>query len=342
MSPLINTFNTDSDWGNCNFPQIDNVIYSDATTGLGNHQPCQKSCSSWGTCTQNVNTTSNIPLTTTNPSSSYWPQSSKMIQHNTTQGFQFNKKPCQEMNFPQSDTQVGNFNQNCSYQNSNSIQTSTMIQRHHPYRRGEIQSMSQTPVAAIRPTVQQHPNHHQQQQQINDHRSNYIYNNNNNNGRQLQQLQHTQHYQQHHGSIVNYQTPPPFQRQWQQQYSGSQNQYNNNYSQKQQVYNSKQQYQQQSTIHHHQQQQHQFEHQQHRNNINNYYDTHASMSIGAGTVAAAAGASSMLSTGFPDARPSIPCQGNQPWTYAYCYGYGPYSNQDPCQYTQVIDIEDFM
>lgn len=326
MSPLINTFNTDSDWGNCNFPQSDNVIYSDGTTGLGNHQPCQKSCSSWGTCTQNVNTN--------NPSSSYWPQSSKMIQHNPTQGFQFNKKPCQEMNFPQSDTQVGNFNQNCSYQNSNSIQTSTMIQRHHPYRRGEIQSMSQTPVAAIRPTVQQQqPNHHQQQQ-INDQRSNYIYNNNNNNnGRQLQQLQHTQHYQQHHGSIVNYQTPPPFQRQWQQQYSGSQNQYNNNYSQKQQ------QYQQQSTIHH---QQHQFEHQQHRNNINNYYDTHASMSIGAGTVAAAAGASSMLSTGFPDARPSIPCQGNQPWTYAYCYGYGPYSNQDPCQYTQVIDIEDFM
>ncbi|XP_061397203.1 protein similar-like, partial [Musca vetustissima] len=42
------------------------------------------------------------------------------------------------------------------------------------------------------------------------------------------------------------------------------------------------------------------------------------------------------------ARPSLPCQGNQPWTYAYCYGYGPYSNQEPCQYTQVIDIEDFM
>ncbi|XP_073816624.1 uncharacterized protein [Musca autumnalis] len=41
-------------------------------------------------------------------------------------------------------------------------------------------------------------------------------------------------------------------------------------------------------------------------------------------------------------RPSLPCQGNQPWTYAYCYGYGPYSNQEPCQYTQVIDIEDFM
>lgn len=39
---------------------------------------------------------------------------------------------------------------------------------------------------------------------------------------------------------------------------------------------------------------------------------------------------------------SIPCKGNQPWTYAYCYGYGPYSNQEPCKFTQVVDIEDFM
>ncbi|XP_037950951.1 protein similar [Teleopsis dalmanni] len=39
--------------------------------------------------------------------------------------------------------------------------------------------------------------------------------------------------------------------------------------------------------------------------------------------------------------PSAPCKGNQPWTYAYCYGYA-YNNQEPCQYTQFVDIEDFM
>lgn len=38
---------------------------------------------------------------------------------------------------------------------------------------------------------------------------------------------------------------------------------------------------------------------------------------------------------------SAPCQGNQPWTYAYCYGYAS-SSQEPCQFTQFVDIEDFM
>ncbi|XP_055850858.1 protein similar [Episyrphus balteatus] len=34
-----------------------------------------------------------------------------------------------------------------------------------------------------------------------------------------------------------------------------------------------------------------------------------------------------------------PCQNVQPWTYAYCYGY---VNQQPCQFTEFVDIEDFM
>jgi hypothetical protein len=34
-----------------------------------------------------------------------------------------------------------------------------------------------------------------------------------------------------------------------------------------------------------------------------------------------------------------PCQGSQPWDYGYCFGgYGA----EPCQYTNVVDIEDFM
>ncbi|ALC46251.1 CG31031 [Drosophila busckii] len=38
---------------------------------------------------------------------------------------------------------------------------------------------------------------------------------------------------------------------------------------------------------------------------------------------------------------SAPCRSNQPWSYDYCYGYAP-NNPEPCQFTQFVDIEDFM
>lgn len=51
---------------------------------------------------------------------------------------------------------------------------------------------------------------------------------------------------------------------------------------------------------------------------------------------------------LPYARPglqllniSVPCRGNQPWGYEQCYGYGA-SQPEPCQFTQFVDIEDFM
>ncbi|KRF99924.1 uncharacterized protein Dwil_GK27464 [Drosophila willistoni] len=31
----------------------------------------------------------------------------------------------------------------------------------------------------------------------------------------------------------------------------------------------------------------------------------------------------------------------KPWSYAYCYGYAP-SHPQPCQFSQFVDIEDFM
>lgn len=34
-----------------------------------------------------------------------------------------------------------------------------------------------------------------------------------------------------------------------------------------------------------------------------------------------------------------PCQGPQPWNYAYCYGY---YGEEPCPYVNVVDMEDFM
>lgn len=34
-----------------------------------------------------------------------------------------------------------------------------------------------------------------------------------------------------------------------------------------------------------------------------------------------------------------PCQGPQPWNFAQCYGY---YGEAPCQYADVVDIEDFM
>lgn len=34
-----------------------------------------------------------------------------------------------------------------------------------------------------------------------------------------------------------------------------------------------------------------------------------------------------------------PCQGPQPWNFAQCYGY---YGEAPCQYTNVVDMEDFM
>lgn len=34
-----------------------------------------------------------------------------------------------------------------------------------------------------------------------------------------------------------------------------------------------------------------------------------------------------------------PCHGPQPWNYAYCYGY---YGEEPCQFSNVIDMEDFM
>lgn len=35
-----------------------------------------------------------------------------------------------------------------------------------------------------------------------------------------------------------------------------------------------------------------------------------------------------------------PCQGPQPWNFAHCYGY--YGDSVPCQFSNVIDMEDFM
>lgn len=34
-----------------------------------------------------------------------------------------------------------------------------------------------------------------------------------------------------------------------------------------------------------------------------------------------------------------PCQGPQPWSYAHCYGF---YGDPPCQYVDIIDMEDFM
>lgn len=34
-----------------------------------------------------------------------------------------------------------------------------------------------------------------------------------------------------------------------------------------------------------------------------------------------------------------PCQGPQPWNYAYCYGS---YDEAPCQFSNVVDMEDFM
>lgn len=44
---------------------------------------------------------------------------------------------------------------------------------------------------------------------------------------------------------------------------------------------------------------------------------------------------------YPVANPTFYplCQGSQPWNYAHCYGY---SGEDPCQFTNVVDMEDFM
>lgn len=53
-------------------------------------------------------------------------------------------------------------------------------------------------------------------------------------------------------------------------------------------------------------------------------------------------------TGIPYMRPRMsllnldtPCRGSQPWGYEYCYGYAP-THPEPCQYSQFVDIEDFM
>lgn len=35
-----------------------------------------------------------------------------------------------------------------------------------------------------------------------------------------------------------------------------------------------------------------------------------------------------------------PCLGPQPWDYGYCYGY--YGDGTPCQFSGVVDMEDFM
>jgi hypothetical protein len=35
-----------------------------------------------------------------------------------------------------------------------------------------------------------------------------------------------------------------------------------------------------------------------------------------------------------------PCKGPQPWNYAQCYGY--YGGEAPCQFANVVDMEDFM
>lgn len=38
-----------------------------------------------------------------------------------------------------------------------------------------------------------------------------------------------------------------------------------------------------------------------------------------------------------------PCQSVSPWNYSLCYGfYGQQQSSNPCQFTQFIDIEDFM
>lgn len=45
--------------------------------------------------------------------------------------------------------------------------------------------------------------------------------------------------------------------------------------------------------------------------------------------------------GLPLLNLPVPCRGNQPWGYEHCYGYGP-SQPEPCQFSQFVDIEDFM
>lgn len=42
---------------------------------------------------------------------------------------------------------------------------------------------------------------------------------------------------------------------------------------------------------------------------------------------------------FPEVPSYPPCQGPQPWNYAYCYGY---YGEAPCQFVDVVDMEDFM
>lgn len=59
--------------------------------------------------------------------------------------------------------------------------------------------------------------------------------------------------------------------------------------------------------------------------------------------------------GFPNVANSVaagqlyanpayaPCQTVNPWNYSLCYGYyGQHQPPNPCQFTQFIDIEDFM
>lgn len=38
---------------------------------------------------------------------------------------------------------------------------------------------------------------------------------------------------------------------------------------------------------------------------------------------------------------ATPCRESRPWSYAYCYGYTP-NNTEACQFSQFVDIEDFM
>lgn len=46
----------------------------------------------------------------------------------------------------------------------------------------------------------------------------------------------------------------------------------------------------------------------------------------------------MFGDGMPPPFPP-PCQGPQPWSYAQCYGF---YGDAPCQYVDIIDMEDFM
>lgn len=51
-----------------------------------------------------------------------------------------------------------------------------------------------------------------------------------------------------------------------------------------------------------------------------------------------------LAAGQLYANPAYaPCQTASPWNYSLCYGYyGQHQPPNPCQFTQFIDIEDFM